>query len=267
MAVSLNGVESYHVDRDGANQELAGCSFDFRKTKVATKFRFTYVKDVFSELAIHYEEWDSWETCFKLGNLTVPDNPYVGFSAATGDVSDNHEIVSVSTNNIVYKKRSRKELEEAKRYHLGDPKIKTKSKGASFWSSSSSKDAGGHSYNGNAGGNIFKRFFGSLFSFAWTLFKWGAAIALVGAAGYAYYMRKKKFDVSDSRDREQGTKLTDFILSRQNDSEIEHNSQTHMPVSVSKSSIFISLHKISLLCLSKALCLFESSLSDCKGLV
>lgn len=166
---------------------------------MATKFRFTYVKDVFSELAIHYDEWDSWETCFKLGNLTVPNNPYVGFSAATGDVSDNHEIISVATSHIVYKKRTRKELDEARKYHLGDGKKKGKSKGKGFslWSSSSSTtDAGGHAYNGNAGGNIFKRFFGSLFSFAWTMFKWGAAVALVGAAGYAYYMRKKKFDVS-----------------------------------------------------------------------
>lgn len=203
MAVNLNGVESYRVDKDGASQELAGCSVDIRKAKVATKFRFTYVKDVFSELAIHYNEWDSWETCFKLGNLTIPNNPFLGFSAATGDVSDSHEILSVATSHIVYKKRTKKELDEARLYHLGNPKKTKKSKskgGFSLWGSSSSSssttDSGGHSYNGNEGGNFFKRFFGGLFSFAWTLFKWGAAVALVGAAGYAYYMRKKKFDVS-----------------------------------------------------------------------
>jgi mannose-binding lectin 2 len=198
MAVNLNGVESYRMDKDGASQEVAGCSFDIRKATVATKFRFTYVKDVFTELAIHYEEWDNWETCFKLGNLTVPANPFIGFSAATGDVSDNHEIISVSTSNVVYKQRNRKELEEAKLYHLGDPK-KTKSKKlGSLWGGSGNTDSGGHSYNGNAGSGLLKRFFLGLFSFAWTLFKWGAAISLVGAGGYAYYMRKKKFDVSFS---------------------------------------------------------------------
>lgn len=199
MAVNLNGVESYRMDKDGASQEVAGCSFDIRKTKVATKFRFTYVKDVFTELALHYDEWDSWETCFKLGNLTVPSNPYIGFSAATGDVSDYHDIISVSTSHIVYKQRTKQELEEARMYHLSDPtkpgKAGRKSIG-SLWGSSSRKDSGGHSYNGNAGGSLLKRFFVGLFSFAWTMFKWGAAVALVGAAGYAFYMRKKKFDVS-----------------------------------------------------------------------
>jgi mannose-binding lectin 2 len=202
MAVKLNGVESYRMDKDGASQELAGCSLDIRRAKVATKFRFTYVKDVFTELAIHYEEWDSWETCFKLGHLTVPDNPFVGFSAATGDVHDNHEIISVTTNHLVYKERSKKELEEARKYHLGGAGQKAagkKSFGLGWFGSkksSSSSDSGGHSYNGNAGGNSIKRFFLGLFSFAWTMFKWGSAVALVGVAGYAYYMRKKKYDVS-----------------------------------------------------------------------
>ncbi|UZJ56284.1 hypothetical protein CBS101457_005604 [Exobasidium rhododendri] len=205
MAVRLNGVESYRMDKDGATQELAGCSLDIRRAKVATRFRFTYVKDVFAELAIHYEEWDTWETCFKLGNLTVPANPFVGFSAMTGDVSDTHEIISVATNNIVYKQRSKKELLEAKKYHLGDAKAgKKASKKFGSWfgsggsssssSSSSTSDSGGHAYNGNAGGNSFKRFFMGLFSFAWVMFKWGSAISLVGVAVYAYFMRKKKYD-------------------------------------------------------------------------
>lgn len=201
MAANLNGVEKYHFEKDGATQELAGCSLDIRRAKVATKFRFTYIQDVFSELAIHYQDWDDWETCFKTGNLTIPHNPFLGFSAATGDVSDNHEIISVATNHIVYKKRSPKELAEERLFHLGDPKkARRKDKGKSWFggsksSSAASSDSGGHSYNGNAGGGV-GGFFVGLVSFAWTLFKWGAAVALVGVGGYAYYNRKKKYDVS-----------------------------------------------------------------------
>lgn len=63
MAVRLNGVERYHMERDGAGQELAGCSLDVRRANVATRARLTHVRDVFTELAIHYNEWDQWETC------------------------------------------------------------------------------------------------------------------------------------------------------------------------------------------------------------
>lgn len=63
MAMMGNGVESYRVDKDGANQELGGCSLDIRKTKVATKGRLTFVKDVYLELEIQYDEWDEWDSC------------------------------------------------------------------------------------------------------------------------------------------------------------------------------------------------------------
>lgn len=245
--MNLNGVERYHFERDGAGQELAGCSLDIRRARVATRARLTHVNDVFTELSIHYSDWDQWETCLcvrrgrntergrmyaeqsfdeelfadrqsvrlfplcfhsKLGNLTFPQAPYVGLSAATGDVSDNHDVITVASNSIVYKPRTRKQIEEARRYHLGDGKDATSSKGGWFFrsgkkdkspSSSSSgaatSDAGGHHYNGNAGrGNFLSRLFFGLFHLAWTLFKYGAVVGVVGAGVYAFYLRKKKMD-------------------------------------------------------------------------
>ena len=37
---------------------------------------------------------DEWTECFTVHGLTLPLAPYVGFSALTGDVTDNHEYVS-----------------------------------------------------------------------------------------------------------------------------------------------------------------------------
>ena len=36
---------------------------------------------------------DDWTDCFTIPNLKLPDAPYLGFSAETGDVFDNHEYV------------------------------------------------------------------------------------------------------------------------------------------------------------------------------
>ena len=36
---------------------------------------------------------DEWTDCFVIGNVSLPANPFLGFSAMTGDVSDAHEYV------------------------------------------------------------------------------------------------------------------------------------------------------------------------------
>jgi len=43
----------------------------------------------------HTDQWlgDEWSDCFRLENVTLPTNPYIGLTAMTGDVSDAHEYV------------------------------------------------------------------------------------------------------------------------------------------------------------------------------
>lgn len=36
-----------------------------------------------------------WSTCFYVPDVYLPEGYYLGFSAATGDLADNHDIVSV----------------------------------------------------------------------------------------------------------------------------------------------------------------------------
>jgi mannose-binding lectin 2 len=108
---------------------------------VTAKARLTYFKGQFLEvsrsppdrdltqthefspqLAIHHAKWDEWTTCFAVENVELPANSFLGFTAHTGDVSgesglvrltrlakltrccspDNHDIISVTTSNIVY---------------------------------------------------------------------------------------------------------------------------------------------------------------------
>ncbi|BEJ03624.1 hypothetical protein CcaverHIS641_0107990 [Cutaneotrichosporon cavernicola] len=84
------------LDGDNARNELAGCSKNFRRRNVATKARLTYVKGKGLRLETQLDEWDKWDLCFDVSNVELPTSPYIGFSAITGDVADNHDIVGVS---------------------------------------------------------------------------------------------------------------------------------------------------------------------------
>ncbi|CBQ69281.1 related to vesicular integral-membrane protein VIP36 [Sporisorium reilianum SRZ2] len=183
--MSGNGVEAYENDKDGARQEVAGCSIDYRNAKIATKGKLIHVKDVYTELQIHHSEWDHWESCFKLDNLTLPLNPYLGFSALTGDVSDNHDIVSVTTSNIVYRNRTPQQLRDMKKLHFPEKfGAKPKKKGWSFGGNTKgySSDVSEPSARGGGGGRGgFVGFVVGVFGVVFWLLKWALILAAVGA--------------------------------------------------------------------------------------
>jgi mannose-binding lectin 2 len=84
------------LDGDNARNELAACSKNFRRRNVATKARLTYVKGRGLRLETQLDEWDKWDVCFDAPGAELPASPFVGFTALTGDVADNHDIVGVS---------------------------------------------------------------------------------------------------------------------------------------------------------------------------
>lgn len=98
---------------------------NFRRTDVTAKARVTYFKGKFLEvgracntpgsmgadqneprprterggtsfpqLAIQHKKWDEWTTCFAVEGVEMPSQPFLGFSAVTGDVSGpSHEFL------------------------------------------------------------------------------------------------------------------------------------------------------------------------------
>jgi len=97
IGVMLDGKTKYDWHHDGDSQALGGCSVNFRRTNVATKLKVSYVKGSFLDVKIQYKAWDDWTDCFNVPNITLPTNPFIGFSAMTGDVSDAHDIISVTS--------------------------------------------------------------------------------------------------------------------------------------------------------------------------
>ncbi|KAG6035157.1 hypothetical protein E4U41_006235 [Claviceps citrina] len=102
MAMYGDGSKSYNKNDDGKESELAGCSArGIRHASVPTKLRLTYIQDKQLRLDLQYKEEDEWTSCFVVDKPPqIPNIAYLGFSAETGELSDNHDIISVTTKNL-----------------------------------------------------------------------------------------------------------------------------------------------------------------------
>ncbi|ROW04620.1 hypothetical protein VPNG_07475 [Cytospora leucostoma] len=102
MAMVGDGQTSYDKNTDGKNQEFAGCSArGIRHSSVPSKFRLTYFQDKQLKLELQYKKEDDWILCFETSEPpTIPNVAYLGFSSETGELSDNHDIVSINAKNL-----------------------------------------------------------------------------------------------------------------------------------------------------------------------
>jgi mannose-binding lectin 2 len=102
MAMVGDGNTAYDKNNDGKENEFMGCSArGLRNANVPTKAKLTYFQDKTLKLELQYKKEDQWELCFETFEPpTIPGVAYLGFSAETGELSDNHDIISVNTNNL-----------------------------------------------------------------------------------------------------------------------------------------------------------------------
>lgn len=101
MAMVGDGQTAYDQQNDGKANELAGCSArGLRNADVPTKAKITYFQDKSLVVDLMYKNEDEWTRCFEVGSVKLPTVTYLGFSAETGELSDNHDIVTVSTKNL-----------------------------------------------------------------------------------------------------------------------------------------------------------------------
>ncbi|MCJ1364898.1 hypothetical protein MMC16_004015 [Acarospora aff. strigata] len=101
MAMLGDGKTAYDQANDGKSNELAGCSArGIRGASQPTKARLTYFQDTSLKLELKYKSEDEWTLCFQLGAVAIPSVAYLGFSAETGELSDNHDIIRIDTQNL-----------------------------------------------------------------------------------------------------------------------------------------------------------------------
>ncbi|XP_061391240.1 vesicular integral-membrane protein VIP36-like, partial [Musca vetustissima] len=92
-AMVNNGTISYNHDRDGTHTQLAGCEVHFRNFNFDTHVAICYENDILS-VSTDLENRNEWKNCFVVNNVELPTRYFFGLSATTGDMSDNHDILS-----------------------------------------------------------------------------------------------------------------------------------------------------------------------------
>ncbi|RKF60496.1 L-type lectin-like domain-containing protein [Erysiphe neolycopersici] len=102
MAMIGDGTKSYDKNHDGKDNEFMGCSAKgIRDASIPTKGRLIYFQDKSLRLDLQYKVEDQWDLCFETSEPpTIPPVVYLGFSAETGELSDNHDLIAVSTKNL-----------------------------------------------------------------------------------------------------------------------------------------------------------------------
>lgn len=89
-----NGSLSYDHDLDGTHTQLSGCEAKFRNVDYETHVSIKYYNEVLT-VYTDLENKNQWKLCFESANVKLPTGYYLGASATTGDLSDNHDIISI----------------------------------------------------------------------------------------------------------------------------------------------------------------------------
>ncbi|CUM66739.1 uncharacterized protein PRCAT00004420001 [Priceomyces carsonii] len=91
-----DGQTAYDKDEDGFSTRLAGCTANkvVNPESGQTKARIVYIKDGYFSLDFNYDGVDGkWKNCVTLSDVHLPQVKYLGFTAETGDISQNVDVI------------------------------------------------------------------------------------------------------------------------------------------------------------------------------
>ncbi|CAH8594847.1 unnamed protein product [Schistosoma rodhaini] len=94
-AMINDGSKSYDHDKDGTLTELSGCSSNFRNNDYSMA-TIRYANNQL-KVSLKYQGAADPVDCFTVDGVRLPTGYFIGVSAATGDLSDNHDIYSIHT--------------------------------------------------------------------------------------------------------------------------------------------------------------------------
>ena len=95
-AMVNNASLGYDHDRDGTHTEIAGCESKLRGVDHDTYLAIRYYNDSLT-VRTDVDGTGNWEQCFFAEGVRLPTGLYFGVTAATGDLSDNHDVISIKT--------------------------------------------------------------------------------------------------------------------------------------------------------------------------
>ncbi|XP_038590273.1 lectin, mannose-binding 2-like a isoform X1 [Micropterus salmoides] len=111
LAMVGNGSISYDHERDGRPTELGSCNAMVRNLKHDTFLFIRYVRRRLTVM-IDIEGQHEWRDCLDLPGVRLPQGYYFGATAITGDLSDNHDIISLKLYQLTVLQSKKEEEEE-----------------------------------------------------------------------------------------------------------------------------------------------------------
>ncbi|XP_040898148.1 lectin, mannose-binding 2-like b [Toxotes jaculatrix] len=106
-----NGTLSYDHDYDGRPTELGGCTAMVRNAIYDTFLLIRYSKNRLT-LMVDVDGKQEWTHCTDITGLRLPAGYFIGASSATGDLSDNHDIISMKLYQLMVARTPEEEEEE-----------------------------------------------------------------------------------------------------------------------------------------------------------
>jgi len=98
LAMLNDGTIPYDHNNDGLTNQLGGCVARYRSLSNSARARIIY-KDNQLDVLINLGE-GPFESCLHADNIHLPTGFYFGMSAATGALSDNHDIYNLVIRNL-----------------------------------------------------------------------------------------------------------------------------------------------------------------------
>ncbi|XP_033952449.1 lectin, mannose-binding 2-like a [Pseudochaenichthys georgianus] len=111
LAMVGNGSISYDHERDGRPTELGGCNAMVRNLKQDTFLFIRYVRRRLTVM-IDIDGQHEWRDCLDIPGVRLPKGYYFGASSVTGDLSDNHDIISLKLYQLTVFRSQQEEEEE-----------------------------------------------------------------------------------------------------------------------------------------------------------
>ncbi|XP_035022234.1 VIP36-like protein isoform X1 [Hippoglossus stenolepis] len=108
-----NGTLSYQHEQDGRRTELGGCTTMVRNAIFDTFLLIRYSKNRLTVM-VDADGKQEWKHCADITGLRLPTGYFFGASSATGDLSDNHDLISMKLYQLTVERtpEEEKEVEE-----------------------------------------------------------------------------------------------------------------------------------------------------------
>uniref|UniRef100_A0A9J7ZBX5 Lectin, mannose-binding 2-like a n=1 Tax=Cyprinus carpio carpio TaxID=630221 RepID=A0A9J7ZBX5_CYPCA len=111
LAMVGNGTISYDHERDGRPTELGGCNAMVRNLKHDTFLFIRYVRRRLT-IMLDIDGQHEWRDCLDVPGVRLPQGFYFGISAITGDLSDNHDLISMKLYQLTILRSKQEDVEE-----------------------------------------------------------------------------------------------------------------------------------------------------------